>query len=603
MRKKKIFRLISILTAAVLLCSCGSKAPQPPQAQAPEQAQTAAGAEGTSGTAAGTGAADQTGSGTAAAADPASDNADPADAATEAASPADIRIGQQPLNVPDDNYRTYYEIFVYSFSDSDGDGIGDLRGVTEKLDYVADLGCNGIWLMPIMQSTTYHKYDVVDYMSIDAEYGTLADFEALITRAHELGIRVIIDLAINHTSSEHPWFKEACAYLRGLGPEEEPDPAVCPYVSYYHFSRERESSTWYRVSGVEWFYEGSFWDKMPDLDLSCEALWTDLQEMADFWIAEGVDGFRMDAPLHYEENRTEFNANALGRLYEYCKAQNPDFYMVSEVWASEAVIADYYQSGTPSMFNFDAGQAEGMLIRGGNGKYSAESFVKGMLRYEADFSAKNHDYIDAPFLTNHDMPRVANALNNKPDAMKRAAGLLMTMRGCPFVYYGEEIGMKSSGTKDENKRLPMIWSSEAPPAETTRGPRDADKNITSAFPGVAEQLTDPDSVLNYYRRAIRLRNENPELARGLVTIVEPLTRDDQAVVLREWKGNSIIAVAYNTGEEPLTIDLAGADASDPDVANVQSRALYGFLTIHPEEEVTLEDGKLTIPAGGIAVLR
>ncbi len=520
-------------------------------------------------------------------------------------------IGQQELNIPDDNYRTYYEVFVYSFCDSDSNGVGDLKGLTDRLDYIADMGFNGIWLMPIFPSPTYHKYDTTDYMAVDEQYGTIEDFDAMIEKAHSLGINVIIDLAINHTSSQHKWFTEATKYLRSLKDGEEPDYSVCPYAEYYHFSRESGGKGWYRVSGVEWFYEGSFWDQMPDLDLSCEALWKELEETCDFWISHGIDGFRMDAPLHYEENRDEFNESVLNRLYEYCVSKKPDFYMVSEVWSGEATIADYYKSSTPSMFNFDIAQAEGKLIRAGNGKYSAEKLVEEMVRYQEDFGDNNPEYIDAPFLTNHDMPRVANALNNNEEALKRAAGLLLTSSGSPFVYYGEEIGMCSKGTKDENKRLPLVWSSGKETEGTTRKPSGADMGIESAFPGVMEQMKDDSSLLNYYRRAVRLRNENPELARGYITVADELTEKDIAVIYKAWN-DGVIAVVYNTGDENAVVDLSGAAAtcanqnggtSDTVLADASAMSLYGFITVDSKDKVTLKDGRLIMPGGAIAILR
>lgn len=147
------------------------------------------------------------------------------------------------LQIIDDNYRTYYEILVYSFYDSDGDGIGNLQGVLDKLDYLndgddttdTDLGINGIWLMPVMPSTTYHKYDTTDYENIDPQYGTLDDFQKLLTACHDRGIRVILDLAMNHSSSRHPWFLQATEYLKNLPEGAQPDPSECPYVDYYHF--------------------------------------------------------------------------------------------------------------------------------------------------------------------------------------------------------------------------------------------------------------------------------------------------------------------------------------------------------------------------------
>ena len=170
---------------------------------------------------------------------------------SEAAAQPIVYEYEQELNIIDDNYRNYYEIFVYSFYDSDGDGIGDINGVIEKLDYVQEMGFNGIWLMPIMPSTTYHKYDVTDYYVIDTEYGTMEDFERLVEECHKRDIRLIIDFVMNHSSSKHPWFTEACEYLKTLPAGAEPDAEVCPYVDYYHFSKEQVNGTYYKVAGTD----------------------------------------------------------------------------------------------------------------------------------------------------------------------------------------------------------------------------------------------------------------------------------------------------------------------------------------------------------------
>lgn len=498
---------------------------------------------------------------------------------------------EQELQIVDDNYRNYYEIFVYSFYDSDGDGIGDLNGVTQKLDYIQDMGFNGIWLMPVFQSTTYHKYDTVDYMQIDPEYGSTEDMQNLIEECHKRGIRIILDFVMNHTSSQHLWFTQACEYLEQLPQGAEPDEQECPYVGYYHFANEQKQD-YYQVKNTDWYYEGVFWSEMPDLNLENEQLRAELEQIASYWIGMGIDGFRMDAAMHFEENDATTNTEILNWLYEYCLSQNPDFYMVSEVWANEAAVADYYASGTPSMFNFDLADKEGKLIKAARGTYKAANLVQSMLKYQTDFAAKNPDYIDAPFITNHDMGRVANALRNDPDDLKMAGGLLMTLSGNPFVYYGEEIGMSSAGTKDENKRLPFIWS-DTDTAGMTKGPKDAEAGITSAFAGVEEQQADSDSILNYYKRALRLRNENPELARGTIEAVETLCDGHQAVITKTWE-DSTIAVVYNTSDEAIEVNLAGSA--------IDSMAIRGYLTLHGEA-ITLENGVLTMPAQSICIMK
>lgn len=497
----------------------------------------------------------------------------------------------QELNIIDDNYRNYYEIFVYSFFDSDGDCIGDLQGVIEKLDYVEYMGFNGIWFMPIMPSPSYHKYDVTDYYGIDEAYGTMEDFEMLVEECHNRGINVVIDFVINHSSSEHPWFTQACEYLQTLELGEEPDVAECPYVEYYHFSREQENNTYYNVTGTEWYYEGAFWSGMPDLNLQSEALRKELEDIAAFWIEKGVDGFRIDAAKHFE-NTADENNEILNWLYTKCTELKSDFYMVSEVFDPISVFEKYYGSKTPSIFNFDAGQETGMIFKAAKGYMTVGDYIDKLLRYDNGFSALNPDYIDAVFLTNHDMGRVAEACVNNETSMKMSAGLMMMMNGSPFVYYGEEIGMNSTSDKDENKRLPMYWS-DVVLAGTTDGPPNCNLGIESSFEAVDEQLKDGYSLLNYYRHAIRLRNENPEIARGEIQKIDALCTDTYGVMTKTYEG-STIAIAINNKDEEVQIPIG-----ESELAEMQIR---GYLTLQGEE-ITLKDGMLIMPGKSICILK
>lgn len=499
---------------------------------------------------------------------------------------------EQELNILDDNYRNYYEIFVGSFYDSDGDGMGDFNGITEKLDYIEDLGFNGIWLMPIMPSPSYHKYDTTDYKAVDENYGTMDDFRKLVDECHKRDIRIIIDLVVNHSSNEHTWFTEASAYLKTLSADEEPDLNECPYVDYYHFSKESQGASYAAVSGTDWKYEAVFYYTQPDLNWSNESLRKEFEDILDFWVSDvGVDGFRVDAAAHFEENDTAYNTEVLSWIYQVCKEKKPDFYMVSEVWSAKSTIASYYESNTDSMFNFDAAQAEGKIIKAANSG-NVEAFVNAMVGYEEEFGSVYPDYIDAPFITNHDMVRVANSLMSDESKMKMAAGLLMTMSGNPFVYYGEEIGMKSFGSEDENKRLPMQWSS-VDSTGMTDGPVGSKKDVEYTFPAVDEQLTDTTSLLNYYKRAIRIRNENPEIARGHVEAVGDLCDGKNAAITKTYE-DSTIGIVYNANEEEITLDLSGTALSEMNIR--------GYLTTD-DSVVTLEEGKLTLPARSICILK
>lgn len=513
------------------------------------------------------------------------------------------------LQIPDDNYRTYYELFVYSFYDSDGDGIGDLRGVLEKLDYLndgddttdTDLGVNGIWLMPVMPSTTYHKYDTTDYENIDPEYGTLEDFDALLTACHERGIRVILDLAMNHSSSRHPWFLQAAEYLKSLPKGAEPDSAECPYVGYYNFSREAQSG-YAQLAGTDWYYEARFWDGMPDLNLENDAVRREFQQIADFWLDRGVDGFRLDAVKEYVTGSAEDNVEILSWFADYVHGKDPENYLVCECWTDQNTYAKYYASGVDSMFDFAFADKSGIIANVVNGKASAASYAKNLEAEQEMYAAYNADYINAPFYTNHDMGRSAGyyAGENSEAQTKMGNALNLLSGGNVFLYYGEELGMKGSG-KDENKRAPMYWSKDANAVGMCKGPADME-DFQMKFDSLAEQQDDPDSIYNYVKQVIRIRNQNPEIARGKTTYLEPYSAGADAEVqyfalTRSYEGNTVWMLG-NTSAEPATIDLTGLTVGE---TAAEELTLLGEL--YTGEETAKRSGaEITLPAFSLLIL-
>ena len=221
-----------------------------------------------------------------------------------------------------ENTGLFYEIFVGSFSDSDGDGIGDLAGVTSRLDYLQALGINGIWLMPIHPSTTYHKYNVSDYYAIDPAYGTMEDFDAFLAECQKRDIHVILDLVVNHSGSEHAWFKTATDYLRALG-DGEPKVSECPYLDYYYFQKG-SGNGYCNVTGTDWYYEGRFNYDMPDLNLASEALRQEIADIMKFWLDKGVSGFRLDAAKEFYSGNPDQNKEVLSWLMETARSIKPD---------------------------------------------------------------------------------------------------------------------------------------------------------------------------------------------------------------------------------------------------------------------------------------
>lgn len=499
---------------------------------------------------------------------------------------------EQELNVIDDNNRTYYEIFVYSYYDSDGDGIGDINGVIEKLDYIKDLGFNGIWLMPIMPSPTYHKYDTTDYCDIDSQYGTLDDFKNLLEECHKRDIHVIIDFMINHTSAKHKWFTEACSYLEGLGKKEEVSIEKCPYVDYYHFAKKEDAgNSYYQVGKSDWYYEGSFWDQMPDLDLYSEAVRGELEQAAKFWLDLGVDGFRMDG-VKYFDTTDERNIEILGWFNDYVKSVKEDAYIVSEVWSDYTLASEYLKSGVNSTFDFTMGQSTGTIVSSifqSDEKKVGKSLAQAMVNIQDITKKENPNATVAEFLTNHDTGRCANFLM-KPERIKMAYALEILMTGNVFVYYGEEIGLSGSG-KDENLRAPMYWS-DTDNTGMTNGPEDMEKE-EYMFPSFAEQEKDATSIYNFIKRCIRIRNENPEIARGELAVMTDIEDESICGVTKTYEDSKLVLL-YNVSPETKTITV--------------SKGTYGYEGIRgylstDGTEVTLDGENVTLPPYSAVVLK
>ena len=509
-----------------------------------------------------------------------------------------------PLNVIDDNYRTYYEVFVYSFYDSDGDGIGDLKGLTSKLDYIndgddatdTDLGCNGIWLMPVHPSPTYHKYDVTDYYAIDPVYGTLEDFQAFLSACDERGIKVIMDLVLNHTSSEHPWFQEACAYLRELG-DKDPDTVQCPYLDYYHFTKE-PASGYSQVDGTDWYYEAQFWSEMPDLNLDCEELREEIKSITQYWLDMGVGGFRLDAVKEYYTDSVPDNIEFLRWLTDTVKTQKEDAYLVGEAWANISSYSQYYESGIDSLFDFSFAGAEGVIAKVMNGS-SADKYGTAVAELEETFGQYNDHYIDAPFYTNHDMARSVGYYvgENTDSRVKMAGAMNLFMSGSAFLYYGEELGMRGSG-KDENKRAPMYWSKNADAEGMCDGPADMD-DFEMKYGSLEEQEQDVYSVYRYFRKAIKIRNQNPEIARGETEYLAEASSDQVCVLRKTYEGSELLLV-FVTGEDTESVDLSSLNLNGHSV-NDSTEVRAALVT--GEERITVENGVANMPGYSVLVLK
>ncbi len=489
----------------------------------------------------------------------------------------------------DDNYRVFYEIFVGSFSDSNGDGIGDLRGIINRMDYLNDgdpqsgqsLGIEGIWLTPIFDSPSYHKYDVSDYYSIDPDFGTMEDLKELIGLCHERGVKVILDLPINHSGRMNQMFTNFIKAHRDANPED-------PYYDFYSFYHGGETPpagrTFAQVSGTNDYYECNFSGDMPELNFDNEAVRQEVVNIAKFYLDMGVDGFRFDAAKYVYYGDHVKSGEFWVWYLEQLKAIKPDIYTVAEVWDGDGITDQYYPA--LNCFNFTTSQSSGSLAecaKAGNvNRYTAyvQSYLENVL-------ALNSEAMMVPFLANHDTDRAAGFLQVATGDMQMAANLYILNTGSPFIYYGEEIGIRGSrggAQTDANRRLAMLWGDGdtiADPEGTTYPTRN------QVDTDVMKELGSDSGLLTYYKRLLMIRSANPEIARGTYTALK--LSDKMGGFTATWNGNTV-CVLHNTTDRTMTVDLSelGDFSKIAAFIGMDTATLEGTtLTVGPQTSVVL----------------
>ena len=440
--------------------------------------------------------------------------------------------------------RVFAEIFVRSYADSNGDGVGDLAGLTSRLDYLndgdpatkTDLGITGLWLMPTFPSPSYHGYDVTDYRGVNPDYGTLSEMKALVAAAHKRGIAVILDLPLNHTSSRDPWF---VASATGKG----------PYRDWYVWANSPQGSNWQR-SGDR-FYYAAFGSDLPDLNLVNPAVTAEVTADASYWLTDvGVDGFRLDAAKHLiEDGATLENTPETHAWWKTFRSaieqKSPGALLLGEVWDTPQNAASYVPDNLDLTFEFALASAEVGAAQAGDGGSVERVLEKITTLYPAVAGL-------GAFLTNHDQDRVASQLHGDPGAERVAADLLLTGPGVPFVYYGEEIGM--TGVKpDERIRTPMRWDASSPAAGfSAHAPWEALSGDPVGV-SVAAETGDPSSLLSRYRDLIHLRAAHPALATGTWTAVQSDSSSVVAALRRSPTETAL--VLSNVGTAPVNPGL------------------------------------------------
>jgi glycosidase len=497
--------------------------------------------------------------------------------------------------------QVFYEVFVRSFFDSNNDGHGDFAGLTAKLDYLndgnpattTDLGVDALWLMPVYPSPSYHGYDVTEYRSVDSAYGSLAEFDALLAAAHQRGIKVILDFVANHTSSAHPWFKNArgdvSATFRDYYVWRDDNPG---------WRRPTDNASLWHQSGSSWYY-GYFTGEMPDLNYRNPEVRAAMVEAMRFWLQRGVDGFRVDAARYLVEalDGGSQGISEQPETHAFVKAARdelhqtfPQALFVAEVWADHGTAVTYYGDGDEYQLAFDFDLAGALIDSAKAGDASA--LINTIARNERHFEGKDPGY-DAPFLTNHDMVRVMRQLSGNRPAARLAAATLFALPGTPFVYYGEEIGMSGgASSNDQDKRTPMRWSPDGPQfGFTTRGNSWYGSSGEEVGVDVATQQADDSSLWNRYRKLIALRHAHSALATGSATRLQApgapasvfsfLRSSDQQRVLYVANFSSTATGAFqvSTAGQPTVLDqeaLTGTPTVSGGAVQLQGLGPWGF---------------------------
>ena len=515
-----------------------------------------------------------------------------------------------------------YCLHVGSFMDVAGDGTGDFRGLMRRLDYLQGLGVTAIWLMPFYPSPNRDGgYDITDYYNVDPRYGTLGDFAEFTHACEQRGLRILVDLVINHTSDQHPWFQSAAK-----------DPQS-PFRDWYIWSKKKpkdaasgivfpgvQKTTWTRSKTARQYYFHRFYDFQPDLNTSNPEVQAETLKIMGFWVQLGVSGFRMDAvPFVISTKGADVTEpveqyDMLRTFSQFISFRKGDAIVLAEANVLPNTDMQYFGKAgerLQMMFNFQVNQHVFLALATGDTTGLAQSLKD---TYDRPATAqwghflRNHDELDlgrltpeqreqvfAAFAPEKDMQlydrgirrRLAPMLHGDRRRLETAYSLLLSLPGTPVIRYGDEIGMGDDLSLPERlaARTPMQWSNE-PQGGFTRNPKPANPVISGGLYGyqhvnVADQRRDPNSPLNWMERMIRFRKETPEIGWGDFKVLR-MPRKDILAVRYTWRGVAVL-ILHSFSGDPIDLVFRSGPSDEPD------RTLTNILSSDHSEAA--EDGK------------
>jgi maltose alpha-D-glucosyltransferase / alpha-amylase len=506
----------------------------------------------------------------------------------------------------------FYSIDVASFQDSNGDGIGDLPGLTSRLDYLADLGVTCLWLLPFYPSPFRDNgYDVSDHFNIDPRFGTFEDFDALVKGAQERGMRVLLDLVRNHTSDQHPWFQAARRdrhsrfwhyYIWEDDPPEDPEQEpMFPDV---------EESVWQYDEVAKAYYYHTFYHFQPCLEVAHPDVREELCHIADFWLAFGVDGFRMDAVPHMihqkglDSNIMTDPYELLGELQAYLIDRNPEAVLLGEVNVPASEVARYFGNGDRHhmIFNFLLNQHLFLALAQEDATPILEVMEElptvPMPGQWANF-LRNHDELNLGHLSDEERQevlerfspreemrifgrgnrqRLASMLDGNQKYIRMVYSLLFAMPGSPVLLWGDEIGMgENLDLEGRNAvRTPMQWSAEPYAGFSTVEPHELARDLVKDGPysyqklNVAQEQEDPDSLLNWMKKLIKVRKEHPVLGCGSCHMIS--ADHKQVMAARTDSDEATMVTLHNLGKRPCEVQIHLEEGDPPDLTPIFGNA-------------------------------
>ena len=484
---------------------------------------------------------------------------------------------QQPVASGWEQNSVGYQIFISSFADSDGDGIGDLRGIINNLDYLDGLGVDTLWLTPFQTSNSYHGYDIMDYFSVDPRFGTLDDYRELLYKAHQRGMKVLLDFVLNHTSQSNPWFAKSQNLVKETITLPDGTKKEIDYRNFYTWQNEEyvsklsksEKEQWFRDPNGYYFYS-SFGSSMPELNYDYQATRDAILEVALYWMSFGLDGFRLDAVKHIymlNENPNHSGNPVNDGAYSFdldkdlhffmefnakLKASYPNALLLGENFTGNPAQLGGLYGGMDSQFNFhwyyNTTRGIASLGRSSSG---ASGILNNYTSAQGTFAMYRNDYIDGVFTSNHDVQRARDMLYAEGSGLslgtqagtsnwvlsenmaKMYGALCLTVPGITWIYNGDELGMfgtarsnpsqDGSGHEDRWYRQPFKWSKTRAASSYNcyfemgfNGYHIEWDDLNKQLNGVAEQSKDSSSIYNLYKDIIAVRKQYTVFARGTV---------------------------------------------------------------------------------------